>query len=442
MSAGLEEDYEALVQFLYIAPIGLAQTRLDGEIVMVNPLCAQLLMPLARDGQLDNLFTALETVAPDLRHRARSFEADSGSICDALQLPVQPGLAGRPPSQVLSLSLLKLDGQRLMAVIGDVTQAVQRERELRLSQAWIQTLATGQTDYALVWLDAEGRMLAWNESIRRVTGFGPEASRERDVSVFYPADALPRSRLLERLMEADATGWSQDEGWRIRADGSRYWGSCLIAPLQAGERGPDARPQGYTLILRDVSEQRESTEALRRSVTCDHLTGLANRRSFYETAEADLVRQARSRSPVSLLMVDADHFKRINDRHGHAAGDQVLRHLAECVSSGLRAHDVAARLGGEEFVVWLPGTDADDATGVAERIRSRLAAQRLEVAGASIDVTVSIGVASTDAGVEDLPALLRRADLAMYEAKRLGRNRVQAWHAALADMAMATAMPG
>lgn len=135
MQPTTDDDYEALLQFLYMAPIGLVQTRLDGEILLANPLCAQLLMPLSRDGNLSNLFTALAPVAPDLQHRAQAFAASHGMVCEGLQMQVDAGQPGGKGAQVLSLSLLKLDPTRLMAVLSDVSLAVQRERELRLSQA-------------------------------------------------------------------------------------------------------------------------------------------------------------------------------------------------------------------------------------------------------------------------------------------------------------------
>ena len=422
----VEEQYEALIQFLYIAPIGLAQTRLDGEIVMVNPLCSQLLMPLSADGQLSNLFTALESLAPDLRYRASNFDAAQGTICDAVQLFVLANPPHRKTEQILSLSLLKLDGERLMAVLSDVTTSARRERDLRQSQAWMNTIANGLTDYAFVSVDDMGRIGSWNPSIGRVTGFDSDAVVGNSYCMFYPADGLPADRMRDRLHEADRSGWSMDEGWRVRADGSRFWGSCLIAPSKTSD---DVQPehQTYSLILRDVSDQREAAEAARQSVSCDYLTGLANRRTFFEAAALEMQRWMRMPRPLAIMMIDADHFKRINDTHGHVAGDAVLRHLAAALSVNFRTVDVVARIGGEEFIALLPGATLETAEAVAHRVCRCLASQSVEVEGTPIHYTVSIGVAVMDADVDDVNGLMKRADAAMYAAKANGRNRVERW---------------
>jgi len=438
MDAAESEEYEALIQFLYIAPIGLLQARMDGEILMVNPLCAQLLMPLSRDGGLSNLFTALEGVAPDLRGRVQAFEGTHGMVCESWQLRVAADPAHRQGRRILALTVLKLDEQRLMAVLGDVTQSVQRERELRQSQAWINTIVTGLTDYALLTLDDRGSARDWNASVERVTGRDSAATVGQPYSVFYPADALDANGALDRLYEADRSGWSLDEGWRQRADGSRFWGSCLIAPLHAADEvQPEDR--AYSLVIRDVSERREATEALRRSVACDHLTGLANRRALFEACELELQRWRRAPRPLSLVLIDADHFKRINDNFGHATGDAVLRHLAAGLSATFRAMDVVARLGGEEFVVLLPGCDMDAASAVAQRLCESIAGQTMDVDGTRLGYTVSVGVAGMDADVAGVDALIERADLAMYAAKTAGRNRVARWQPGLRPAAVGVA---
>jgi len=155
----------------------------------------------------------------------------------------------------------------------------------------------------------------------------------------------------------------------------------------------------------------------------DGLTGLANRRRFMEVLEAELVRQARSANELCLLLIDADHFKDINDHHGHHAGDAVLRELASILMASVRAPaDLPARLGGEEFAVILPDTRLDEARRVADRLREQVATHVFEDRDTRLRVTISIGLVA--ARGLNLGALLQRADVALYRAKQTGRNRV------------------
>ncbi|ALK96912.1 diguanylate cyclase [Massilia sp. WF1] len=429
--AQLAAEHEALIQFLYLAPVGLVQTGIDGEIVMINPISAQLLMPLSRDGTLTNLFTALEDVAPELRRLCTTFPRPSGMVCDGLHIHLNSGAPGkrmRVP-HVLSLSLLKLDGSRLMAVLQDVSEQVRRDRQLRQSDAWLNALLTSISDYALVGLDRQGRVSDWNETIGRVTGFTPSVVG-RPYSVFYPEDSSTPERVHDRLREADANGWSLEEGPRLRADGSQFWGSAMISPLP--DRDPDACDDGepaYCLVLRDISDKREAIAQRRKSVFCDELTGVANRRAFFEAAELELTRNRRTPRPTALILFDADHFKQINDRYGHPAGDCVLRQLGAALSMTFRQVDVVARVGGEEFAVLLPSSTMDGAAVVAERLRQLVAGQPAVCDGVAIAYTVSAGIAAIDEGEPlDLDTLIKRADRALYAAKANGRNRVECWN--------------
>ena len=432
----LAAEHEALMQFLYLSPVGLVQTGVDGEILMINPISAQLLMPLQRDGNLLNLFEALEGVAPELRHLCASFARPNGMICDGLQIHLNhPGYAGggalrpRRSPQVLSLSLLKLDDTRLMAVLSDVSEQVRRERQLRQNDAWLNALLTSITDYALVGLDREGRICDWNETIGRVTGH-TDAVVGSSYAVFYPQDAITAEQVHDRLREADQNGWSLDEGARVRADGSQFWGSAMISPIPDAEFDePDA--PAYCLVLRDISDKRDASETRRKSAFCDHLTGVANRRAFFEAAELELQRNRRKPRPTALVLIDADHFKRINDRHGHPGGDAALRQLGLVLTATFRQVDVVARVGGEEFAVLLPSSTLAGAATVAERLRQLVQSQRVAFDGTHIDFTVSAGVAASEDGDLDLDMLMKRADQALYAAKAGGRNRIECWNSSM-----------
>jgi diguanylate cyclase (GGDEF)-like protein/PAS domain S-box-containing protein len=327
---------------------------------------------------------------------------------------------------VLSLTVLKLDESRLMAVLSDVTLSVLRERELRDSQAWTQAIAGSLTEHALLKLDPQGRVVAWNAGIGRLTGHD-DALVGQPYARLHEPDGLPARLAQDRLDDALACGWSLDEGWLVRADGSRFWGSCLLVPLPPDADGDGSRARGFSLVLRDIGERSELTRELLDSVVRDHLTGLANRRAFFDAAQRELDRWARAPRPLSLVMIDVDHFKRINDRHGHAGGDGVLRHLAAGLTASSRALDIIARLGGEEFALLLPGVDAAGALEMAQRLCRVLAAQAVHVGEHRITCTVSAGVATMADDVDGVHGLLARADAALYNAKCQGRNRAVAW---------------
>jgi diguanylate cyclase (GGDEF)-like protein len=191
------------------------------------------------------------------------------------------------------------------------------------------------------------------------------------------------------------------------------------------------RKTAVNLVLtRQLAQRQRELEAkqteLRRLATRDGLTGLYNRATMDRLGRRELARAARHGLQVGLLVIDLDHFKRINDRWGHPAGDAVLTRAAKVLKRSVRKSDFVARLGGEEFMVLLPHTDAPAAAQLAEKLRERIAQSLVPVADDVIDVTASIGVAATPAQAQDadFSALYLAADRAMYRAKAAGRNCV------------------
>ncbi|MCH7796199.1 MAG: diguanylate cyclase, partial [Proteobacteria bacterium] len=171
-------------------------------------------------------------------------------------------------------------------------------------------------------------------------------------------------------------------------------------------------------------------EMLAKSVSLaytDPLTGIYNRRYMNAHLDRKIMEISDTQKPVSVLIFDIDHFKRVNDTYGHAAGDEVLKTVAERVGDSIRDFDLLARYGGEEFVVIMPSTPPDPAAMVAERLRQRLAAQPFEISGSdqALPITASLGVATTTDPTETSQNLLGRADAALYAAKDAGRNRVR-----------------
>jgi diguanylate cyclase (GGDEF)-like protein len=182
-------------------------------------------------------------------------------------------------------------------------------------------------------------------------------------------------------------------------------------------------------FLSGVGVEASYYEEIYRMTIIDGLTGAHNKRYFLEFVEREAARCARHKRPLSLLMFDIDHFKKINDTYGHEAGDHVLQEMTRLVRSELiRPRDIFARYGGEEFAVLLPSTPGQRALDLAERLRTAVEAPAFVYEGTLLPVTCSVGVAALQIGIDSAAALLKAADMAGYESKRSGRNRVTMAH--------------
>lgn len=186
-----------------------------------------------------------------------------------------------------------------------------------------------------------------------------------------------------------------------------------------------ARLEVHVRLRRLQAELREKNATLERLSTTDAVTGLRNRRYVGEFLSLEALRATRYHTPLSVMMLDIDHFKRVNDGHGHRVGDVVLQVIADTLRSTLRATDLAGRYGGEEFLVVLPQTDLAGAETLGERVREAIEATEIEIgAASSLSVTVSIGIAELGDAGGGIESLVERADAALYAAKDAGRNRV------------------
>jgi diguanylate cyclase (GGDEF)-like protein/PAS domain S-box-containing protein len=186
---------------------------------------------------------------------------------------------------------------------------------------------------------------------------------------------------------------------------------------------------GYLVILRDVTEQKRTEEKLHLMALTDYLTGILNRRAFFELAGPELERSRRYNHSLAFILLDVDNFKKVNDTYGHLVGDKVLQEMARICQQSLREVDRFARYGGEEFIAMLPETTLDGAQQTAERLRSLVDCTTVNTRQGSVKITTSLGVVvfqPTDE-LTTLDRLLGQADQALYQAKRLGRNQVCVW---------------
>jgi diguanylate cyclase (GGDEF)-like protein/PAS domain S-box-containing protein len=279
-------------------------------------------------------------------------------------------------------------------------------------------------DYAMYLLDRDGHIRGWNEGARRVTGYTAEEIIGEPFTVLYAPAEVERGQPQDLLTAAASHGRTATESWRMRRDGSRFWAETVVTALH----DRDGELYGFGVIARDLTQNKEQEEELRRSqdrsrrywtaAISDALTGAYNRRYLMTHLRGAIERGEAARA--ALLMFDVDHFKRVNDDHGHDAGDVVLRRVADVARLMSRDTDMLFRLGGDEFVLYLPGVGAAGATTIAQRLREAVAQPS---APGARTVTVSIGVA--ERGRDDtVETWLRAADMALYAAKQAGRNRV------------------
>ena len=208
-----------------------------------------------------------------------------------------------------------------------------------------------------------------------------------------------------------------------------------------GIKDPKMPPEEYDAFMDKVDAFTNGTRRLAKAFRAalaelDPLTGVQNRQSMLAELERERSRSRRSKQPCCLALGDLDHFKKVNDTHGHIVGDQVLASAAEIFLSGLRPYDALFRYGGEEFLFCLPETSPEQAVVALERLRETLEARPVMLAGGkSLPVTASFGIAEMMAGIP-VEEVIARADAALYSAKRLGRNRVELWHADLSAKAV------
>jgi diguanylate cyclase (GGDEF)-like protein len=266
-----------------------------------------------------------------------------------------------------------------------------------------------------VFVDAQATDALINDDARALLKLGPSESQVAVIAtslrdlIQSQGDAALRHQLAADP-EASANFYAQHDGQAYRVDTQWIDGGLV----------------GRIWTFHDITEERRLEDELRVLASTDHLTGALNRRAFQLEFRSELERCRRYAIPLSLIMLDLDHFKRVNDTHGHQAGDAVLRETSSRIRSALRDSDIFGRLGGEEFALLLPHTELDQAAGVADRLRRAIAEEPVDVGSALVPVTTSVGITAFRPPADPVDEMMRRADEALYTAKAGGRDRVVA----------------
>jgi diguanylate cyclase (GGDEF)-like protein/PAS domain S-box-containing protein len=433
LEAALRENTARFRGAFDYAAIGMALVAPDGRWLEVNQalcdlvgysaaeLCATSFQAITHPEDLEkdlaNVQQMLEGAAASYQMEKRYIHKRGQIIWALLCVSLVRDPAGQP--------------LYFISQIQDITPRKHMEDELREREAMFRLLMAHSLDAVLL-TTPDGAILAANSAATEMFGYSEEELRAggRDL-VVDPDD----QRLGQLLAERIHTGVFRGELNHRRRDGTVF--PAEVASALFRDRNGDMRT---SMIVRDISE-RKRVEAARRQLeleresliselhhqaTTDGLTQLLNRRAWMDRAERAAAAAQSSGCPLTVILLDADHFKRVNDTYGHAAGDAVLQAIAARCARALRSSDLIGRYGGEEFVIFLPETGAAAAWKIAERVRATVAAEPVGLPHGELATTVSLGVVTAEGADVDLSAMLSRADQALYSAKQAGRNCVRA----------------
>jgi diguanylate cyclase (GGDEF)-like protein len=319
---------------------------------------------------------------------------------------------------------------RVVYVVDDTVRR-EAERALRATHRFTQSVLDGLSAHVCV-IDHVGSIIAVNRAWRdfaAANGAAPGAVRKgaNYIAVCEAAersgapDATEAGPFLDLLRDALAGRRRQFEiAYTCHSPTAQRW---FIAPVS---RIDGSDPPSFVIAHDDVTELQQAQALLRRQASTDELTDTLNRRHFRLALNAEFERVRRQPGLCSaVLTFDVDHFKRVNDTWGHAAGDAMLQHITRRVRGHTRVIDVVARIGGEEFALLLPDTTLDEAVALGRRLGSDIATHPLAIDGQHIDVSISSGISLLDAADDSAEAAQLRADQALYDAKNAGRNTVR-----------------
>jgi diguanylate cyclase (GGDEF)-like protein/PAS domain S-box-containing protein len=392
------------------APVGIFNTDADGVLTYVNSRWCEI-FGVSSDDAIGT--TAEGSLHPDDRTAvvaewSRSLAEETG-FDNEFRIVRPTGAISRIRAHVVRVVDGRDSGAGYVGTVDDVTARREAEQALRETEELFR-FTFGSSPVAMALVDADGRIVEANRALCELTGHGVEVLLTmRLQSILHP----------DNVGDGARGGVASVDQRFIRADGSVGWASVRYARIG----GPDDGDPGLTIVqFVDTTERREFEDQLAHLANHDSLTGIFNRRSL-DAALENHIAHCRRYGPVgAVLIIDLDHFKRINDTYGHNVGDQVIVTTAHLLRQGLRESDLVARLGGDEFVVLLPAGDAAAARVVAQSLVDAIRVSSTGIGGGQIALSASIGIAVFDNVDRSPDEMLVNADLAMYDAKELGRD--------------------
>lgn len=318
-----------------------------------------------------------------------------------------------------------LDGRfYLIGVFRDITERKRAEEQLRRASLYARSLIEASLD-PLVTISLEGKIMDVNEAAAQGTGMPRGLLIGSDFSTYFTDPDMAHAG----YQEAFTKGTVRNYPLTMRHASGKLTEVLYNASVYRNETGEVA---GVLVVARDLTERKRAEQA-EELASRDGLTTLYNHRTFHSLLEDEIARTRRFRRPVSVLMLDIDHFKHVNDTYGHQTGDVILKSLSGLLVKQARAVDRVCRYGGEEFTVILPETETPMAMQIAERLRTEVERQPFDIGGGkTINIAVSIGVATYPQQASSLEGLVKATDVALYAAKQGGRNRVICYEAKMA----------
>jgi diguanylate cyclase (GGDEF)-like protein/PAS domain S-box-containing protein len=404
------------------APIGIALVSPEGRWLQVNRALCQLVgyteeqlleLNISDLTHPDDLAATLERKQRQVqgthvenRIEKRYVRADGTTVWVAVTSTLVRDAAG---AALYSVAQIENINDRVHA------QAALGEAEERFRRAF------NDAPIGMGLVAPDGRWLRVNERLTEITGFSEAHllnSTFQDIT--HPDDVDIDVEHSRQLLAGEVRSYQMEKRY-VRPDGQSIWVMLSVSLV----RGIDNEPLYFISQVENINERKRVERELTRLAEHDSLTGLLNRRRFQQELERELKRARRAHGRAAILYIDIDHFKRVNDTHGHKAGDDVLQSIARRLVLRLRATDIIARLGGDEFAVLLLDLDSiEDARRIADEIRTAVRSEPVPVADTMVNVTISIGIATLGEGEGSDDQVLIAADNAMFEAKRSGRDGV------------------